>query len=390
MRFTLASALASTTLLSSAAQAWTPASTALSDKLEVQGLVNLAKYEIQHNPPPSCNISSGYIRKEWFTLKDAEKTAYINAVLCMQKLPAKSGSFAPGAKSRFDDFVAVHINQTLFIHATANFLTWHRYFTWTWEQALRNECGYTGYQPYVNWAKISADPLGSPLFDGSATSISNNGGNLPNKNSSYFQSIANPQVVVPPGSGGKCVTAGPFKNMKVNLGPLTPAYSDIPANPQPDGLGYNPRCLRRDISKYVANLALKDTDIANLIVNRTDIASFQDDMEGLFNYNISLLGVHTAGHYVVGGDPGGDFFASPGDPWFFLHHGQIDRVWWIWQNQDLKNRQNAIAGTITILNQPPSRNGTVQDVIDLGFLAPDITIGDAMSTLDGPFCYIYA
>ncbi|TKA75529.1 hypothetical protein B0A55_03540 [Friedmanniomyces simplex] len=389
MRFTLISALASTTLLSSGAQAWTPAPTTLTDELEVQGLIKLAEYEAHHYPPPSCNTSTGYIRKEWHTLKDAEKTAYIDAVLCMQKLPAKSGSFAPGAKSRFDDFVAVHINQTLIIHATANFLSWHRYFTWTWEHALRNECGYTGYQPYANWAKLSADPLGSPLFDGSATSISNNGADLPNKNDTYFQSAANPQVVLPPGTGGKCVTAGPFVNMSVNLGPLVPAYSDIPPNPSPDGLGYNPRCLRRDISTYAANLALKDSDIAHLIVNRTDIASFQNDMEGLFNYNEPFLGVHTAGHFLVGGDPGGDFFASPGDPWFFLHHAQIDRTWWIWQNQDLKNRQNAIAGTITILNEPPSRNGTLQDMLNLGFLAPEITMASAMSTLGGEFCYVY-
>jgi hypothetical protein len=29
----------------------------------------------------------------------------------------------------------------------ANFLSWHRYFVWTYETALREECGYKGYQP---------------------------------------------------------------------------------------------------------------------------------------------------------------------------------------------------------------------------------------------------
>jgi len=53
----------------------------------------------------------------------------------------------PGARSRFDDFVATHINQTLAIHYTGNFLAWHRYYTWLYEEALRNECGYTGNQP---------------------------------------------------------------------------------------------------------------------------------------------------------------------------------------------------------------------------------------------------
>lgn len=29
-----------------------------------------------------------------------------------------------------------------------------------------------------------------------------------------------------------------------------------------------------------------------------------------------------------------DTFASPGDPIFFLHHAQIDRVWALWQKKD--------------------------------------------------------
>ena len=81
------------------------------------------------------------------TLDHADREAYIDAVKCLMKLPAKSGSFAPGARSRYEDFVAIHINLTLVIHGTANFRTWHRYFTWTYEQALRNECGYKSWRP---------------------------------------------------------------------------------------------------------------------------------------------------------------------------------------------------------------------------------------------------
>lgn len=71
----------------------------------------------------------------------------------------------------------------------------------------------------------------------------------------------------------------------------------------------------------------------------------------------------------------------------------VDRVWWIWQNQDLENRQNAISGTITPSNDPPSRNGTLEDILTMGSMLeeafPNITIADAMSTIKGPFCYIY-
>lgn len=49
----------------------------------------------------------------------AERKQYIAAVQCLQKLPARTPpSLVPGAKSRFDDFVATHINQTLTIHYT--------------------------------------------------------------------------------------------------------------------------------------------------------------------------------------------------------------------------------------------------------------------------------
>jgi hypothetical protein len=77
------------------------------------------------------------------------------------------------------------------------------------------------------------------------------------------------------------------------------------------------------------------------------------------------------------------------DPYFYFHHAQIDRIWWIWQNQDLANRQNAIAGTHTINDIPPSANTTLDDIIDIGQNAPGITIREAMSTTSGPFCYIY-
>ena len=87
--------------------------------------------------------------------------------------------------------------------------------------------------------------------------------------------------------------------------------------------------------------------------------------------------------------PGGDLFASPGDPYFFLHHAQIDRTWWIWQNQDLATRQNAIAGTNTLFNFPPSANTTLDDLLDLGVLAPKMKIADAMSTRSDQFCYTY-
>jgi len=81
-------------------------------------------------------------------LTKTERASYIKAVKCLQAKQAKTpSSAAPGAKTRSDDFVAAHSNQTLTIHWTGNFLVWHRYYVWQYQQALRQECGYQGTQP---------------------------------------------------------------------------------------------------------------------------------------------------------------------------------------------------------------------------------------------------
>ena len=107
----------------------------------------------------------------------------------------------------------------------------------------------------------------------------------------------------------------------------------------------------------------------------------------------SQVGVHGGGHFTLGGDPGNDVFTSPGDPAFYLHHANIDRVWWIWQKLSPRERQfsdNAIAGSRTFLNDPPSANGTLDDEIEFGYAAgPARQIRDLMSTVGGPFCYVY-
>jgi tyrosinase len=95
------------------------------------------------------------------------------------------------------------------------------------------------------------------------------------------------------------------------------------------------------------------------------------------------------GHFTGGGDPGGDFFVSPGEPVFWLHHTQVDRVYTIWQQQDLANRQFAFEGTITFNNDPPSRNGTLDDWLDIGILGEQVKTRDIMNTVGNGLCYIY-
>ena len=111
--------------------------------------------------------------------------------------------------------------------------------------------------------------------------------------------------------------------------------------------------------------------IADLIINKKDIWRFEMVMQGV--PGTDSLGVHGGGHYSMGGDPGRDFFVSPGDPLFYLHHGMIDKVWWTWQQLDPKTRveseKGGVSGTGTFLNNPPSANTTFDTAIDLGYAA---------------------
>jgi hypothetical protein len=100
-------------------------------------------------------------------------------------------------------------------------------------------------------------------------------------------------------------------NWTVSIGPIQTKVKGIKPNPQADGLGYNPRCLSRDVNKHAAYRS-RDEVITELIKNSKDIATFQNRMQG--DFPTGYLGVHSAGHYTIGGDAGSDFFNSPSDP----------------------------------------------------------------------------
>ena len=50
------------------------------------------------------------------TLSKADKLSYIAAVKCLHSKPPTTASDFDGVRSRYDDFVATHINNTDYIH----------------------------------------------------------------------------------------------------------------------------------------------------------------------------------------------------------------------------------------------------------------------------------
>lgn len=69
-----------------------------------------------------CSLSNLRIRREWRTLNKPERKSYIAAVKCLRTKPSLLDPVAfPGSKSLFDDFVAIHLVQTLNIHLSVSF-----------------------------------------------------------------------------------------------------------------------------------------------------------------------------------------------------------------------------------------------------------------------------
>lgn len=279
---------------------------------------------------------------------------------------------------------------------TGKFLAWHRSFTWVYERALRTECAYTGAQPYWDFASTGldtdADIESSPLFDGSATSMSGNGAHEAETGDIYFQIGAYPAIALPHGTGGGCVHSGPFKNMSVNLGPIGLLLDGNKTLSVPDPFAYNPRCLKRDLSGAINRGYANASAILALLTQHPDIADFQTVMQGVPAKG--LLGIHAAAHLTIGGDPGDDIAIAPSDPIFFLLHAEIDRLWWMWQMGDVAGRLEAVAGTMTLLNEPPSAEVGLDTKIGVGYAGGaggdiEVCLAELMSTVGGPFCYRY-
>tara|TARA_R110002003_G_scaffold54_30_gene4912 strand:+ start:6057 stop:6470 length:414 start_codon:yes stop_codon:yes gene_type:complete len=108
----------------------------------------------------------------------------------------------------------------------------------------------------------------------------------------------------------------------------------IKPNPRSDGYGDNRRCHRRDVNNYFTKDYLKPSDLLKHITSNADILTFQDSLQ---QTNPSVAALHVGGHYSIWGDPGGDVYVSPNEPAFWLHHGQVDRHWWMWVNYDENN-----------------------------------------------------
>ncbi|KAK7973964.1 hypothetical protein PG989_015812 [Apiospora arundinis] len=354
------------------------------------------------------------IRKEWRTLSTFERQRFIRAVRCHQTAPGQTSDVFYGVRSRYDDFLALHISQTDYVHWVGQLLPWHRYLLWSFEQSLRETCDYNGTVPYWDWTQDAVSEkafLESPIFD----PIHGFGGNGP-----YIANTAgfpidwqHPMTDVPGRTGGGCIQDGPFAQVNVSMGPGN--HTD-----------YTPHCLRRDFSPSLITQALNASKLA-FVLDAEDFWHLDHRIEGL-SLGIADMSLHGGAHLGVGGNIGelSNTYSSPADPIFWLHHAALDRVWNVWQNQgrlyswlefltirkDWETRKSDIGGPDTqvcallysigtqltgisglthitisatsLIRTLPSRYPSTLDK-----LGGTLKIEDMMDIHGGPFCYEY-
>jgi tyrosinase len=315
------------------------------------------------------------LRKEWRSLGYDGQKAYIDAVKCLSHLPHETlvpTGATPGLppirtnSSLYDDVVYVHMDATKSVHFTGRFLPWHRLYLHTMEGLLRNKCGYTGHMTYWDWTIDSHDTEHSPLFSADPTV---GFGTFPDQSTNF--TLSN-------GAFHDIILAYPVPHRIQRNYSLTPWETPLFSWPFP-------------FPQKEANTTTTPAEYVKITTSfNGNLTAFQYYMDGH-----SLQGMHGAIHGSLGGDIK-DLAHSPNDPLFFLHHGQLDRIWAKWQAHDQCNR-NAIAGGV--IQDPehydahPLGTGTrvTEDtILYMAGVGPDAKVHDVLSTTGGYLCYQYA
>ncbi|OJD13475.1 hypothetical protein AJ78_06065 [Emergomyces pasteurianus Ep9510] len=278
------------------------------------------------------------MRIEWRRYSHNDRLAFVRAVRCLMDRPP-SGNFQY-AKNRYEDFARLHQQKLSEIHQNDKFLVWHRYFVWTFEQVLRDECGFNRAFPWWDETKDAGRFAQAPLFT-----------------RDYFGSLPAPR-----NGQGVCITDGAFAGITCNIGP---------------GMSNRPHCLSRAVNEDQTRNCNNDFVIA---CNRRN--SYPE------MHNCAEYGPHGYGHNGIGSVMM-DVAGSPSDPIFFMHHSFIDRNFRVWQNE-AQRRWTTISGV-----EAGGRPLTLDTVLSMGGIRPDVRVRQILDTLGGasiggvPFCYRY-
>ncbi|HVJ82936.1 MAG TPA: tyrosinase family protein, partial [Planctomycetia bacterium] len=255
------------------------------------------------------------VRKNAKFLTATERENFVKACVLMHADIVNPAAPVVDRYSRWDESVANHRmiqnanspggNNINFGHGglgAFSFLSWHRYFLFRFELQLQSYVPGV-MLPYWDWTDPA--PLMTPTFLGpdgaAATNVVSSG---------YFAASA-------PGTPGNPTPAPPWW-------PATLAGWNL-AN----GFGALSGPLTRNLS---APGSLPSVSDLQTTLARTTYSSFQNMIEsgsGLPSGNQMHNGIH--GWFGNGSSHMATLTGSPFDPFFYLHHCNIDRLWAMWQ-----------------------------------------------------------
>lgn len=300
----------------------------------------------EDTPLPATEEAGCQPRREWRTLSDNEKQDYISAVLCLRDA---TSTLAPSSNhTAYDDFPWIHSHVGYATHNSAPFLPWHRYFLHIYETTLREKCGYTGGLVYWDWTLDFEALENSPIFN-PATGFGGDG-------------EVGGEITV--GRSGRCLVDGPFAGTKVD-------FYDVK---------FQPHCLSRGFRDLEGNLGHMDgadisPDSIEAVLSSDGYEEFVAAMESK---------VHDAIPFGIAGDF--ETFTAPYDPVFFLHHTQLDRLWWLWQQRQPNRGLDSYGGH---KERHSVEMASLDDDLHYKGLAPDVKVKDVMDIENGMLCYQY-
>lgn len=282
-------------------------------------------------------------RREWRSLLEEEKKEFSRSVNCLSTVPSRwkqNGTI-------YNDYTLLHGSIGSWSHGGASFLPWHRYTLFLWEKSLREHCGFSGQIPYWDWTLDWMNLSQSSIWD------VNTG----------FGGDGDPNGPITVGNG-RCVTDGPFKHLR----PLIYNHT------------WGEHCLSRgfrdgDILGKLPSGPFNPETMGRVMRSAT-YKEFGDAVE---------FGLHDVMHNAISGD----FLAltAANDPLFFVHHVQLDRLWWKWQQEEPGHRLTEYEGRHMV--NSTSEDASLDSYLMYGGFADDIPVRNVIDTENGFLCYRY-
>ncbi|KAG0151158.1 hypothetical protein CROQUDRAFT_37190 [Cronartium quercuum f. sp. fusiforme G11] len=307
-------------------------------------------------------------RQEWRTLSRRSQISYINAVKCLMN--QRSNLYPRSGLSRQDDFQYVHSTLQGNVHFVAQFLVWHRHFIYLYEEAL-NTCGYIGALPRWDWTLDAENVTAAPVWSPDPQVGFGTNGTGPGDPSTDLD--------------GGSVVDGAFASLQLNL----PFSHLLQRNWDP--------FLEISVGGSIFASQYYDQQAIQDIESLTSYSAFAVAVEGEdpLVFKEAKAGPHSTIHALIGGDfPSSTTAANDTGiltllyltSIFFLHHANVDWLWWRWQRTDLSSRLYAYEGN--------KRRGSIQrdaSLLDtMDFLGLDVhnpLITDVMDSSTFPHCY---